>query len=294
MKKPIFEGTATALITPFLKDGVDFKALEKLIDFQLNGGVNALVILGTTGEPATMTEHEKEMTVRLAVHRVGGRIPVIVGASSNCTATAIQNAKNAERWGADGLLVATPYYNKCTQNGLLKHYAAITTVTNLPVIAYNVPSRTGVNLLPETFAKIAKLKNVVGIKEASGNMAQITRLASLIKDDVAIYSGDDGLTVPIMSVGGKGVISVASNVVPKFVADMTKTYLRGDHSSALEKQLTLLPLVEALFCEVNPIPVKKACELLGLSNGRPRLPLTPATKKTTLLLKKELAKFDEF
>lgn len=294
MKKPIFEGTATALITPFLKDGVDFKALEKLIDFQLNGGVNALVILGTTGEPATMTEHEKEMTVRLAVHRVGGRIPVIVGASSNCTATAIQNAKNAERWGADGLLVATPYYNKCTQNGLLKHYAAITTVTNLPVIAYNVPSRTGVNLLPETFAKIAKLKNVVGIKEASGNMAQITRLASLVKDDVAIYSGDDGLTVPIMSVGGKGVISVASNVVPKFVADMTKTYLRGDHSSALEKQLALLPLVEALFCEVNPIPVKKACELWGLSNGRPRLPLTPATKKTTLLLKKELAKFDEF
>lgn len=294
MKELLFEGTATALITPFLKDGVDFKALEKLIDFQLDGGVNALVILGTTGEPATMTEHEKEMTVRLAVHRVGGRIPVIVGASSNCTTTAIQNAKNAERWGADGLLVATPYYNKCTQAGLVAHFATIAKATKLPIIAYNVPSRTGVNMLPETFAKIAKFQNVVGIKEASGNMAQITRLASLVKDDVAIYSGDDALTVPIMAVGGKGVISVASNVVPKVVSDMTRQYKTGNHTAALNTQLALLPLVETLFCEVNPIPIKRACALLGLSTGRPRLPLTPASKKTTLKLRQELAKFVEF
>ncbi len=290
-KKVLFEGTATALITPFAKKGIDFKALEKLLDFQYANGVNAVVVLGTTGEPATLTAEEKEAIITLAVRKLKGKIPVIVGVGANNTEQAIKNAREAERLGADGLLVVTPYYNKCTQDGLVKHYTAIASNTNLPTICYNVPSRTGVNMLPETFAKLAEIDNIVGIKEASGNMAQIAKVANLIKNKATLYSGDDGITIPIMSVGGKGVISVASNVVPAHVVSMTTAFLNGDYMLARDKQLEMLPLVDALFAEVNPIPVKKACELLGLANGQLRLPLTTATKKTTEKLKKELAKY---
>ena len=290
-KKVLFEGTATALITPFAKNGIDFKALEKLLDFQYVNGISAVVVLGTTGEPATLTAEEKEAIITLAVRKLKGKIPVIVGVGANNTAQAIKNAREAERLGADGLLVVTPYYNKCTQDGLVKHYTAIANSTKLPIIAYNVPSRTGVNMLPETFAKLAEINNIVGIKEASGNMAQIAKVASLVKDKATLYSGDDGITIPIMSVGGKGVISVASNVVPAQVVAMTTAFLKGDYRLARDKQLEMLPLVDALFAEVNPIPVKKACELLGLANGQLRLPLTTATKKTTEKLKKELAKY---
>ncbi|MBR4800493.1 MAG: 4-hydroxy-tetrahydrodipicolinate synthase [Clostridia bacterium] len=294
MKKPLFEGTATALVTPFTKTGVDFKALDAILDYQLQNGVNAVVVLGTTGEPATMSEEEKEAVVRLALQKLKGKIPVVVGAGANDTKKTIINVQEAERMGADGVLAVTPYYNKCTQTGLLKHYAAIANSTTLPVIVYNVPSRTGVNVLPETFSRLADIDNVVGIKEASGNMAQICKVASLIKDKATLYSGDDGITVPVMSVGGKGVISVASNVVPKLVSEMTRASLLKDFETAMEKQLLLTPLVEALFKEVNPIPVKKACELLGLCSARVRLPLTHASKKTANALKNELAKLIDF
>lgn len=293
MKKILFEGTATALITPFTKDGVDFEAFDRLLDFQLAGGVNAVVVLGTTGEPATQTEQEKRDVLAFAVNKLKGKLPVIVGAGSNCTATAVENAKQAQRLGADGLLVVTPYYNKCTQQGLVEHFTAISKATALPIIAYNVPSRTGVNMLPETFVRIAELDNIVGIKEASGNMAQIAHLANILGDKAAIYSGDDGLTVPIMRLGGKGVISVASVVVPKFVAAMTRAYLEGDVAKASGMQERLNPLVEALFEEVNPIPAKQACVLLGMCQNILRLPLTPATNTTAERLKIELAKFAE-
>ena len=290
-KKVLFEGTATALITPFKKDGIDFKAFEKLLDFQYVNGISAVVVLGTTGEPATLTAEEKEAIITLAVRKLKGKIPVIVGVGANNTAQAIKNAREAERLGADGLLVVTPYYNKCTQDGLVKHYTAIANSTKLPIIAYNVPSRTGVNMLPETFAKLAEIDNIVGIKEASGNMAQIAKVASLVKGKAAVYSGDDGLTIPIMSIGGKGVISVASNVLPAFVSTMTRMWLDGETTIAQDMQLSLLPLVDALFEEVNPIPVKKACEILGLAKSVVRPPLTPASKRTSIHLQKELAKF---
>ncbi len=290
-KNILFEGTATALITPFSETGVDYPALSNLLDFQVENGISAVVVLGTTGEPATMTQEEKDAVVRLAVKKLKGKIPVIVGAGANSTLTSIENVKRAERLGADGALVVTPYYNKCTQTGLIKHYTLVAHATRLPIVCYNVPSRTGVNLLPETFAKLAEIDNIVAIKEASGNIAQIAKLARLLNGKATIYSGDDGITVPIMSLGGKGVISVASNVIPRYVSDMTKAHLDGRLDTARQMQLGMLPLVDALFAEVNPIPVKKACELAGLAQNVVRLPLTKASRRTTNALKKELAKF---
>ena len=289
--KSLFEGTATALVTPFTKSGVDFRALDRILDFQMQGGVDALVLLGTTGEPATMMQAEKDAVLTFAVKKLKGKIPLIVGAGSNSTAQAFENCKHAEELGADGLLVVTPYYNKCTQTGLVKHYETVANATKLPVIVYNVPSRTGVNVLPTTFLQLAEIDNVVGIKEASGNMAQIAKVASLVKGKVAIYSGDDGITVPVLSLGGKGVISVASNVVPSFVATMTKMWFDGETEIARDMQLALTPLVDALFEEVNPIPVKKACELLGLCSHVVRPPLTTAKRTTSNHLKHKLAKF---
>ena len=291
MTKLLFEGTATALVTPFTKSGVDFRALDNLLDYQINGKVNAVVVLGTTGEPATMTQAEKDAVLTFVVQKLKGKIPIIVGAGTNSTAQAVENCTRAETLGADGLLVVTPYYNKCTQTGLLKHYETTACATKLPIIVYNVPSRTGVNMLPSTFSQIAEIDNVVGIKEASGNMAQIAKVASLVKGKAAVYSGDDGLTIPIMSIGGKGVISVVSNVLPAFVSTMTRMWLDGETTIAQDMQLSLLPLVDALFEEVNPIPVKKACEILGLAKSAVRPPLTPASKRTSIHLRKELAKF---
>ena len=289
--KSLFEGTATALVTPFTKSGVDFRALDRILDFQMQGGVDALVLLGTTGEPATMTQAEKDAVLTFAVQKLKGKIPLIVGAGSNSTAQAVENCKHAEELGADGLLVVTPYYNKCTQTGLVKHYETVANATKLPIIVYNVPSRTGVNVLPTTFLQLSEIDNVIGIKEASGNMAQIAKVASLVKGKAAIYSGDDGITVPVLSLGGKGVISVASNVVPSFVATMTKMWFDGETEIARDMQLALTPLVDALFEEVNPIPVKKACELLGLCSHGVRPPLTTAKRTCANHLKHELAKF---
>lgn len=280
----IFKGCATALITPFTKDGVDFVGFKKLIDFQLSENIDALVVCGTTGEPATMTESERLSVIRFAVEYVDKRVPVIVGTGSNCTAKAVSYSKEAEDLGADALLVVTPYYNKCTQKGLIAHYSTIANAVKLPIICYNVPGRTGVNILPATFAELAKLPNIAAIKEASGNMEQITQTARLSSDDADMISGDDGIVVPVMSVGGTGVISVVSNIAPKLMRQMTAAYLNGDTAAAAQLQLELLPLVKAMFCEVNPIPVKYAASLLGLCQNILRLPLTPAEAQSENLI----------
>ncbi len=287
----LFKGTATALITPFTNDGVDFPALDRLLDFQVENGVDALVILGTTGEPATMSLDEKKSVIEFVVKKLKGKLPIIVGSGANSTASAIEMSLLAEKMGADGLLVVTPYYNKCTQDGLVAHYTAIADAVNIPIICYNVPGRTGVNMLPATFAKIAKHKNVVAIKEASGNIEQIEECIRLVGDDASVISGDDGITVPIMAMGGTGVISVASNVIPRFTSDMTRKALEGDFAVASKMQLKMLPLVKALFCEVNPIPAKKGAQILGFGNGQLRLPLTEMTEENTARLTAALKEF---
>ncbi len=287
----MFKGTITALMTPFCADGVDISALERLIDRQLEAGVNALVVLGTTGEPATMTAAEKQSVIRCAVARCKGEIPVIVGAGSNSTVGAIDNCAMARRLGADGALIVTPYYNKCTQRGLIEHYGAIAATTDLPIICYNVPSRTGVNMLPSTCAELAKLPNVVGFKEASGNVEQIEECIRLVGDKV--YSGDDALTVPLMAMGASGVISVVSNILPRCTVRMTDAALRGDIAEARARQLKLLPLIKALFCEVNPIPVKKAAEHMGLCSGAVRLPLTPLSRENAEKLREILDEYED-
>ncbi len=288
----IFKGTATALITPFTESGVDFDTLDKLLDAQVAGGVSAVVVLGTTGEPATMTAAEKKAVIEFSVKKLKGVIPVIVGTGSNSTAAAIENSVQAEKLGADAILVVTPYYNKATQAGLVAHYTAIADAVNIPIICYNVPGRTGVNLLPATFAKIAEHRNIAAIKEASGNMEQIEEAIRLSEGKAVVYSGDDGITVPLMAMGGMGVISVASNVAPKFTSDMTSAMLDGDLAKAAAMQLRMLPFVRALFCEVNPIPVKKAAQLKGLCNGIVRLPLTEMTEENAAKLAAMLPDFD--
>lgn len=290
----VFKGVATALITPFKGDNVDVEAFERLLDFQYDGGVNAVVVLGTTGEPSALSQEEKDLIITLALSRLKGKIPVIVGAGSNSTAQAIEACTNAERLGADALLVVTPYYNKCTQNGLLEHYGAIAKSTSLPIICYNVPSRTGVNILPETFAKLAsEYSNIVAIKEASGSMEQIQQCLRLTRGKASVYSGDDALTVPVMSMGGSGVISVASNVCPAYFSRMAHLAQSGNIKEAATMQLDALPLISALFCEVNPIPVKKAMQLKGFCNGKLRLPLTELTPKNTQTLQSLLPHFPE-
>lgn len=288
----IFEGTATALVTPFAKDKVDEDALEKLIEYQLNGGVDALVLLGTTGESATITQSERRQIIELAKSKIAGKIPLIVGAGSNDTRHAIKLCKEAQMLGADGLLIVTPYYNKCTQEGLVMHYSAIANATSLPIILYNVPSRTGVNLLPSTFKQIVDdNKNVVAIKEASSNMSQIMDCIRLASGKALVYSGDDALTVPTMAMGGKGVISVASNLLPKEMTTMTRSALSGDFARASKLQLALLPLINALFCEVNPIPIKQALALKGLCHPDMRLPLNNMSDKNITKLKDILKGF---
>lgn len=280
----IFKGSATALITPFTENGVDLNAYEKLLNFQISNGTDALVVLGTTGEPATMTAKEKEEVMRLAVKTAKGKIPVIIGTGANSTATAVENSVMAEKIGADAVLVVTPYYNKATQDGLVAHYSEIAKHISLDIIAYNVPGRTGVNLLPKTFARLAEIKNVAAIKEASGNMEQIEEVIRLTEGKADVYSGDDSLTIPTLAMGGLGVISVASNVIPKYVSDMCKAFFDGDVKTAAKMQRDMLPFVKALFMEVNPIPVKKMAETLGICQKYIRLPLTEMTAENTKVL----------
>ncbi len=269
----IFTGSAVALITPFHDGAVDYRSLTNLVELQIASGTDAIVALGTTGEAATLTSDEREEVIRFVVERVGNRIPVIVGTGSNNTEDAIQKSRFAEAVGADGLLIVTPYYNKTTQEGLLAHYSSIAEQVRLPIIMYNVPSRTGLNLLPETVSKLVRsCENIVGIKEASGNIEQIVRLAALCPE-CDIYSGNDDHVVPILSIGGKGVISTVANIIPEVMHLMCKAYFDGDTEEAKRLQLALLPLQQAAFCEVNPIPIKTMMGLLKLCDPEVRLPL---------------------
>ena len=275
MKRTVFEGTATAIVTPMNDDlSVDYDALGRLIDFQIDSGINAIVAVGTTGESATLEYAEQKDVIRFTVGRVAGRVPVIAGAGTNNTLHVLENVRNACEAGADALLVVTPYYNKATQNGLIAHFTAVADASTVPVILYNVPSRTGCNLLPTTVAKLADHPNIVGIKEASGNMAQLVELVALCGDKLDIYSGEDALNVPIMSMGGKGAISVLSNVMPAESVAMTDACLAGDYPTAAKLQCKMLPLIQALFCEVNPIPAKAAAAAMGFGHENIRMPLS--------------------
>ncbi len=291
MKKNLFEGCATAIATPFTESGVNYEEFGRLIDFQIEEGIDALVVCGTTGESATMTDSERKETFAYAVKKVNGRVPVIIGTGSNCTSTAIELTKYAESIGADGALVVTPYYNKATQNGLVEHYKAIASSTNLPIIVYSVPSRTGVNVLPQTCLELSKIPNIVAIKEASGNLSQIAEIAALCGDNLTIYSGNDDQILPVLSIGGKGVISVLSNVAPRKASKMVHDYLSGNFEDAKKAQLESISLINALFSEVNPIPVKSALNMIGYDFGKPRLPLTPLSEKNSAILKQELQNY---
>ncbi len=276
----MFKGLGTAMITPFDADGaVDFSALEKIVDGQLNGSVDALFVCGTTGEPPTMNAAEREKVVKSVIEQVNGRIPVFVGTGSNDCAHAVEMSKQAQAMGADGVLAVTPYYNKCTQDGLFLYYKAINDAIDIPIVAYNVPGRTGVNMKSETVEKLTVLKNVRGVKEASGNIAQILETSRRIRgSQINLYSGDDCIAVPIMSVGGSGLISVASNAIPAVMSKMIHAWLDGDHAKALDMQMQYQPFFDAMFLEVNPIPVKTACALLGMCKPFMRLPLTALTE----------------
>ena len=290
MKSIIFNGCGTALATPFDENGVNFDAFGKMIENQIENGVDALIVCGTTGESSTMTEIERKDTIKFVVDIVKKRVPVIAGTGSNNTYQAIFFSKYAEEIGCDGCLVVTPYYNKTTQKGLIAHYEAIANSIKLPIILYNVPSRTGVNILPETCLELSKISNIVAIKEASGNISQVAKIAELCRDNLAIYSGNDDQIIPILSLGGHGVISVLSNVAPKFTHEMCINYLNGNTKKALDMQLESLNLINALFSEVNPIPVKYALNLMGYDFGKPRLPLIELSDKNKEVLKNEMEK----
>ena len=275
MKKTIFTGAATAIVTPMDENGVNYQEFERLIEWQIQNGIDAIVSVGTTGEGSTLTDEEHKQAIKFCVDVVNKRVPVIAGTGSNDTAYAIELSKYAEEVGADALLLVTPYYNKATQKGLIQSFKVVADAVNIPCILYNVPSRTGCNLLPESVAILAEHPNIVAIKEACGNISQIAKLASLCGDKIDIYSGNDDQIVPVMSLGGKGVISVLSNIMPNETSKMCKLYMAGKTDEALKLQLKLLPLIDALFCEVNPIPVKHAVYKMGFCQDYLRLPLTP-------------------
>ena len=292
MKKTIFTGAGVAIVTPMNADGsINFDKLGELIDFNIDNGTDAIIICGTTGESATMTDEEHIECIRYAVEKTNHRVPVIAGTGSNHTEYAVNLSKKAEELGADALLCVTPYYNKTSQAGLIAHFSAIAKAVTLPIILYNVPSRTGVNILPETCRELAKIDNIVAIKAASGNISQITQVAALCGDDLDIYSGNDDQIVPIMALGGKGVISVTANIIPEDVHDMVQKYLDGDVQGSLDLQLKAIDLCNALFCEVNPIPVKKAVELLGMCDGTMRMPLTEMEPQNVEKLKKAMEEY---
>ena len=284
----IFKGAGVALITPFNEDEtVNYDMLGELIERQIAGNTDAIIVCGTTGEPATMTEDEKLAVIKYAVEKTAGRIPVIAGTGGNATSVVIDFSKKAEALGVDGLLVVTPFYNKATQNGLYAHYKEVAKAVSLPIIMYNVPSRTGCNIAPETAVRLARdCENIVGIKEASGNISQVAKLAKQAGGILDIYSGNDDQVIPILSLGGIGVISVLSNVAPEAAHDMVMEYLEGDRKKAAALQLDYLDLINALFCEVNPIPVKGAMNLMGYNVGKLRLPLTEIEDAHRELVKK--------
>ncbi len=291
MKKVIFKGCGTAIITPFNENGVNFEEFRKLIEFQIENNVDSIIVCGTTGEASTMSTKEKKETIEFALKTANKRVPIIAGTGGNCTESVIEFTKWAESIGVDGALIVTPYYNKTTQDGLIAHYSAIAKNTNLPIILYSVPGRTGVNILPATCKKLAEIPNIVAIKEASGNLSQIAEISNLCKDELYIYSGNDDQILPILSVGGIGVISVLSNIAPNYTHNIVFNFLNGKIDEAINAQLKAIPLIKALFCEVNPIPIKAALNMLGYNVGIPRLPLIEMSNSGKDLLKRELKSF---
>ena len=291
MKNTVFTGAATAIVTPLTANGIDFEQFGRLIEWQIEQGIDAIVSVGTTGEGSTLTDAEHKEAIKFCVEKVNGRVPVIAGTGSNDIAYAIELTKYSCEVGADAMLLVTPYYNKATQNGLIASFKAIADASTKPCILYNVPSRTGCNLLPESVLALADHPNIVGIKEASGNISQIAKLSALVGDKIDIYSGNDDQIIPVLSLGGKGVISVLSNIMPKETSDMCKLYMEGKTAEALKMQLDLLPLIDALFMEVNPIPVKAAVSKMGYGENYLRLPLTPMeeahAEKLYALMKKQ-------
>lgn len=289
----IFEGAGVAIVTPFKANGeVNYEKLEELINFQIENSTDAIIICGTTGESSTLSHEEHLECIRFAIEKVAGRVPVIAGTGSNCTETAVYLSTEAEKYGADGLLLVTPYYNKATQKGLIKHFTTVANAVKIPIVLYNVASRTGCNILPETAIYLAKnVENIVAIKEASGDISQVAKLMSLADGCIDVYSGNDDQVVPILSLGGKGVISVLSNVAPKETHDMVQKFLDGDTKGSLDIQLKAIPLVKQLFCEVNPIPVKKALNLMGKEVGGLRMPLTEMEEDNAANLAEEMKKF---
>ena len=292
MKKVLFRGCGTAIATPFTEDNINLTEFAKLVEYQINEGIDAIIVCGTTGESSTMTLEEKKTLIKFSVELIDRRVPLIVGAGSNNTATSIEMSQYAESVGADGLLLVTPYYNKTTQEGLIHHYNSIANKTTLPIILYNVPSRTGLNILPETCLELSKTENIVAIKEASGNISQIAKIAALCGNNLSIYSGNDDQNIPILSLGGIGAISVLSNVAPRFTHNMIYDFLNGNIEKARFAQLQSLELIESLFCEVNPIPVKTALNMMGYNFGKPRLPLIDMSESGKQRLKKSLENFN--
>ena len=292
MKKTLFTGAGVAIVTPFNNDGsVNFEVLGQLIENQIANDTDAIVIFGTTGEASTLTDDEQIETIKFTVDKVNKRVPVIAGAGSNDTRHGIELCKRCEQVGADGLLIVTPYYNKTTQKGLVKYYTDMAGATDLPVIMYSVAGRTGLNIAPSTVEQLAKIENIVAIKEASGNISQVAEIAHRTQGNLDIYSGNDDQIVPLLSLGGKGVISVLSNVAPKYTHDMVMSYLNGDNEKATKMQLNCLGVVKALFCEVNPIPVKAALNMMGYNVGGYRAPLVEMDEENRLMLERAMKEF---
>lgn len=289
--KKLFEGSGVALITPFKDGKVNYEKMGELIDWHIANKTDSIIVCGTTGESATMTDEERKTTIKFVVDKVNKRIPVIAGSGSNNTAYSIELSKYCQGIGVDGLLIVTPYYNKTTQDGLIKHYTTIANSVDLPIILYNVPGRTGVNIKPSTVEKLSKVENIVAIKEASGDISQVAEIARLCGEDFAIYSGNDDQIVPILSLGGSGVISVLANILPKETHDIVEKYLSGDVVESRKLQLGVNELVSSLFIEVNPIPVKAAMNLMGMEAGELRLPLIDISKQNLEVLRNNMVKY---
>lgn len=288
MKNIIFKGCGTAIVTPFTNDGINFEEFGKLIEFQISNGADSIIVCGTTGESSTMSLEERKSAIEFAIRVANKRIPIIAGTGGNCTKSVIELSQYAEKIGADALLIVTPYYNKTTQAGLVAHYTAIAKSVKLPIIMYNVPSRTGLNITPETCLQLSKVDNIVAVKEASGDLSQVAKIAALCRDNLHIYSGNDDQILPVLSLGGLGVISVISNIIPKTVHNMTECYFAGNNKEATKLQLDTLEFTSAMFCEVNPIPVKAALNMIGFNAGIPRLPLVELSDSGKEMVKKAL------
>ncbi len=291
MKNTIFKGMASAIVTPMTPTGIDYEALGRFLEFQIASGINGIVVMGTTGENATIEPEDQKRIIAYTVEKVNHRVPVIAGTGTNNTQHVLANTRNACQVGADAVLVVTPYYNKATQNGLIQHFTTVADASTVPMIVYNVPGRTGCNLLPKTLAKLAEHPNIVGVKEATGNMAQMVEIMHLCGDKLDVYSGEDALTVPMMAMGAAGTISVLSNVVPKQAVAMSDACLAGDYQTAAKLQCDLLPLIDALFSEVNPIPAKAAVSAMGYGQEVLRLPLTPMEPATRAVLMEQLRRW---